>query len=524
MKITNLSLVDGKEPPINISQVRCFLQSGKTQEPHWTEELSNEELVQELIRISHIKRFYERWEADPNFKQQVLTDPHQAVVRYSLNIDPKEIEPLLTEALTQTDGEAVPVPLPIGNYGKFVNDHIKWCYELKRIADSCKEPRFKSWRERQMARTRSELNEFRQDPPTIHAPVCFELSKGCSVGCWFCGVSAPRLEDIFTYNHENAKLWLEVLELMREILGEAAGAGFCYCASDPFDNPDYEKFCNDFHEILGIFPQTTTAQPMKDPARTRLLLKLSLSKGCMVNRFSILSLKILDQLYKEFSPEELTFVRLVLQNQESSQNKSNSGRAREYNKRKAEKNQDLLDDSFAGSTACISGFLFNMVERSVKLISPCNADNRWPNGYRIYEEGTFTNVDDLKILLEGIIDKHMPLTVRPNARLSFRRDLKYESLPDGFQVSSRFVAHKMRNKPYLKQLGEVINKGDKTAEEIAGMFNICGIPTINIYQSLNLMFKQGILDDEPKPRDWELKIPNDERQSTNSQPKTATAV
>jgi len=500
MKITNLSLFDGKESPINISQVREFIQNVKTQKLHWTEELSDKELVQELGRISHVKRFYERWEADPNFKQQVLTDPNQAVIRYNLNINPKDIEPLLTEAITQTDGEAVPVLRPIGNYEKFVNDHIKWCYELKQIADSSQEIRFKSWRERQMARTRSELNEFRQDPPTIHAPVCFELSKGCSVGCWFCGVSAPRLEDIFTYNQSNAKLWREVLELMREILGSAAGAGFCYCASDPFDNPDYEKLCSDFHEILGNFPQTTTAQPLKDPNRTRLLLKLSLSKGCMVNRFSILSLKILEQLYQEFSPEELTFVRLVLQNQESSQSKSNSGRAREYNKRKAEKNRDVLeDDSFAGSTACISGFLFNMVDRSVKLISPCNADSRWSNGYRIYEEGTFTNVDDLKILLEGMINRHMQLTVRPHDRISFRRDLKYESLPDGFQVSSRFVAHKLRNKPYLKQLGNVIHQGDKTAAEIAELFNIFGFSSINIYQSLNLMFKQGLLDEEPKP-------------------------
>ncbi len=500
MKITNLSLFDGKESPINISQVREFIQNVKTQKLHWTEELSDKELVQELGRISHVKRFYERWEADPNFKQQVLTDPNQAVIRYNLNINPKDIEPLLTEAITQTDGEAVPVLRPIGNYEKFVNDHIKWCYELKQIADSSQEIRFKSWRERQMARTRSELNEFRQDPPTIHAPVCFELSKGCSVGCWFCGVSAPRLEDIFTYNQSNAKLWREVLELMREILGSAAGAGFCYCASDPFDNPDYEKLCSDFHEILGNFPQTTTAQPLKDPNRTRLLLKLSLSKGCMVNRFSILSLKILEQLYQEFSPEELTFVRLVLQNQESSQSKSNSGRAREYNKRKAEKNRDVLeDDSFAGSTACISGFLFNMVDRSVKLISPCNADSRWSNGYRIYEEGTFTNVDDLKILLEGMINRHMQLTVRPHDRISFRRDLKYESLPDGFQVSSRFVAHKLRNKPYLKQLGDVIHQGDKTAAEIAELFNLFGFSSINIYQSLNLMFKQGLLDEEPKP-------------------------
>jgi len=35
----------------------------------------------------------------------------------------------------------------------------------------------------------------------------------------------------------------------------AAGRGFCYWGTDPMDNPDYEKFCLDFHEVLGIFPK-----------------------------------------------------------------------------------------------------------------------------------------------------------------------------------------------------------------------------------------------------------------------------
>jgi radical SAM family RiPP maturation amino acid epimerase len=497
MTLATPTLVDRKALFTNISQIRCCLQSWKTEDSHWTEELSDEELAQELIRISQIICSRERWQADPDFRQQVLTDPHQAAIRYNLNVDLEEIRSLWDEALNRKQGEAVPVPKSVENYQEFINDQQKWGYELKRIADSVQEPRFKSWRERQMERATSELGC--SEPPVLHSPMCFELSKGCSVGCWFCGVSAPRLSDIFTYTQENGKLWREVLELMKQILGPAAGAGFCYCASDPFDNPDYEKFCCDFHKILGIFPQTTTAQPLKDPALTRSLLKISLEKGCMVNRFSILSLKILDQLYKEFSPEELAFVVLVLQNKESMTEKSNSGRAREHNKRKASKDQEMLDDSIPSSTACVSGFLFNMVERSVKLISPCNADDRWPLGYRVYDQGTFAGIDDLKILIEGMSDRHMPLTVRPHDRINFRRDLKYESLPDGFQVSTRFKTYKFCNAPYIKQLGQVIHKGNKTAEEIASLFNICGIPSAHIFQSLNLMFKNGVLDDEPKP-------------------------
>ena len=511
MKTNNPSIAIKKELLTTISQIRGVFDKWKTEEAHWNKELSDTELRKKLIEISQVKRFIQRCKAEPDFKQQVLTDPYQAVNHYNLNINPEEIRSLGDEVFPRQQGEAVSVSPLIESHRKFANDQLRWSYEIKHIADSSNEPRFKAWRERQMARSASELNQLRKEHPTLHAPVCFELSKGCSVGCYFCGVSAPRLGDIFIYNQENANLWRQVLELMKEVLGPSAGAGFCYCATDPLDNPDYERFCSDFHEILGVFPPTTTAQPLKNPARTRSLLKLSLEKGCMLNRFSILSLKMLNQVHEEFSPEELAFVGLVLQNPEAGIPKSNSGRAREYNKRKAEKTQEVLHDTLSGSTACVSGFLFNMVDQSVKLISPCNADERWPLGYRVYEEGTFASVDDLKILLERMIANHMPLTVSKSDRISFRRDLKYESLPDGFQLSTRFLTHKFQNDPYIKQLGEVICNGDKTAEEIALLLNVCGVPSAHVFRSLNLMFKSGVLDDEPKQKDLKPKTLGDKR-------------
>jgi len=482
----------------DITQLRHTLKKWENaDELHWTEELSEKELIQELAQISQLQRFIQWWQADPEFKQQVLIDPHQAAARYNLNINPDTIR-LLRNKVSTTGQQASSIPSFLENYRKLINDELRQAHEIQRIANSSTEPRYKAWRKRQMARTASELNQLPQAAPEIHFPVCFELSKGCSVGCWFCGVSAPRLSDIFIYNQENARLWCEVLELIKEILGPAAGAGFCYCASDPFDNPDYEKFCCDFHEVLGIFPATTTAQPLKNPARTRALLKLSLEKGCILNRFSILSLKMLHQVCDEFSSEELAFVDFALQNKEADTLKSNSGRAREYKQIKADKSQEIREDAFAGSTACVSGFLFNMIDRSVKLTSPCNADERWPLGYRVYDEGNFTNADDLKILLERMIDNHMPLTLRSHERVSFRRDLKYESLPDGFQLSTRFHRHKFRNASYMRHLGELIHKGDKTVAEIALLFNVFDIGLDTAHQALNLMFQHGVLDDEPK--------------------------
>ncbi len=444
--------------------------------------------------ISHIKRFYERWRGDKKFREQLFKDPYKAIEHYALKVNPEEIRQLWDLEYTKKHGEDAPVSSSLKNFREiFVKGESA---KLKHSLLSFKESRFKAWRDRQIARTLSQFPKCHYDS-IAHAPMCFELSKGCSVGCWFCGISAPRLGDIFIYNQENAKLWCEVLELMRGILGTAGGEGFCYWATDPLDNQDYEKFCSDFHEILGSFPQTTTAQALKNPERTRSLLKLSNEKGCKLNRFSILSLKILDRVHEEFSAEELASVYLVLQSTESDFAKANAGRARNRNKTKnknSESDQALSQETIA----CVTGFLFNMVDRSVKLISPCPADDRWPNGYIIYDEGTFYDASSLKILLEEMVAKNMPLNVRYSDVIRFRLNLKYENLADGFQLSTKYLTRKFCNQPYLKELGEVIKEGNKTAKEIVLLFEKFGVPQANTLYSLNILFNQGVLDDEPQ--------------------------
>lgn len=481
-----------------------FIQSNEL-ETFYLEQLSKIDAIEpELLqRISYIKIFKERWQGDRNFREQVLADPYQAIADYNLKINPEEIRPLWdTELPDKSDEDLSNFPL------------LKHCYELNKslslknlltfLFNSFKDTRFKNWRERQIARCAS---QFRQ---TVHnsiaqIPVCFELSKGCSIGCHFCGVSAPRLSDIFIYNEENAKLWHEVLELIKDILGLAAGTGFCYWATDPFDNPDYEKFCIDFHQVLGVFPSTTTSQPLKDIHRTKALLKFSREKGCLHNRFSILSLKMLNQVHEKFSAEELIFVDLALQNQEADTIKASAGRTREQNLKKGEEDQELPDQ---GTIACVTGFLFNMVDRSVKLISPCNANERWPLGYIVFDEGTFSDAQDLKIVLERMIEDNMPSTVRPKDTIAFRYDLKYESLSDGFQLSNRIKTFKFRHESFLRELGETIHTGDKTAEEIASLFTALGVSPEYTFYYLNLMFEKGVLDDEPKPNYSPLQVPH----------------
>lgn len=449
--------------------------------------------AEELIRsTSHIKRFVERWQADPNFQEQMVLNPSKTVSHYGLNIDPEEIEPLWDRG----DGEKLDEAASVSESVKRWEEALKFdpVQSIKAVMTIVKDPRYHAWRGRQIARTASQFLPSFQGQ-IAHAPVCFELSKGCSGGCWFCGISAPRLNDIFYYTPENAKLWRNVLEVIKEMLGPVAGAGFCYWATDPMDNPDYEKLCCDFHDILGIFPQTTTALPLKNVERTRSLLKLSREKGCSLNRFSILSLKMLERVHETFSADELAFVKLVLQNKESKIPKANAGRSR---KRQQGRDENGLPEQ--GTIACVTGFLFNMVERSVKLISPCNADERWSLGYIVYDEGTFSNADDLKVLLERIISNQMPLSIQSNDVVQFRRDLQYERLFDGFRLSTRIKKFNFRNDPYFRELGEVIHQGDKTVEAIISLFESFGVSSARTFDTLNLMFERGILDDEPEPK------------------------
>jgi hypothetical protein len=53
---------------------------------------------------------------------------------------------------------------------------------------------------------------------------------------------------------------------------------------------------------------------------------------------------------------------------------------------------------------------------------------------------------------------------------------------------------KLQNNPHLKQLGEIINQGNKTVKEIIDLFQILGVSSYQVRQSLNLMFDKGILD------------------------------
>lgn len=235
-------------------------------------------------------------------------------------------------------------------------------------------------------------------------PILFELTSGCSVGCPFCCLKAGRLKKIFSYD-DNAKLWKDILQVVKEVLGDIAGAGGLYFATEPLDNPDYEYFLSDFHEMFGTYPQTTTAAADRDPDRTKRLLtqigEEALRREAAV-RFSVTSLEQLRRIHRTFSPQELAYVELLCNNPESSYEYCFAGRARALKEK-------LPDKRFAhdASCVCVNGFVVNLCEGTIRIISPCLPDKIHPCAYLEFGRAKFTDAKDFRKNLEGLIENSM---------------------------------------------------------------------------------------------------------------------
>ncbi len=378
------------------------------------------------------KRFCERWRGDRAFRENTVE------AMQGMGLEHADVHALY-------EAGAPPSRL-VRRVWAYHQEKVAWRESLRQET-RLTSPGLDAWRRRQIQRCAWQLAAGNAEA-IVHPPAAFELARGCSVGCWFCGVSAPKLTDLWRATPENLSLWREVLEAVGEVCGPAAGHSFLYWATDPLDNPDYELFCLVFRELFGSFPQTTTALALKDVERTRALLKLSDSP---VDRFSVLTLKQLLQIHEQFTPEELFRVELVLQNKESIGERSAAGKA-----------LSRLDPETAHATtiACVTGFLFNMPDRRVRLVSPCPSSEEWPDGYRVYAEATFADAAELRTILCAWADR--PTRLQRGDVPRFRE--RYEPHENGFRLGP--VDFHARGYAAMAELGRLLSEGVHTVEAL----------------------------------------------------------
>jgi len=441
--------------------------------------------------LAHYKRFQEYIIADSEFDRAFCKQPGEALRQYGLGLEVEMLRPFWDKNFAKKIAEK-----KADNPLDSLNRELREAVSDKKLL-SCLEPEasdnlnYRAWRRRQQERTKSQFQQ-QHDQKISHILYAFELAKGCSGNCPFCALDAPPLQKIYYHTEQNARLWREILQISKDIFGKAAIATACYWATEPFDNPDYEKFCIDFAEVHGCFPQTTTVKHLEDIERTRRFLKISEEYGGRKShRFSIISLPMLRKLFQEFSPDELLPIQLVLNNKESRNLYSDSGRARKMAAQPKLKNKLLM----SSTSACVTGFLVNMPDKTIELTTPCPATDELPYGYVVYEAASFATAAEFGEIIRTMIEKYMPLCSPPDKRLRFRPDLEFKALDDGFQVFTKFMTRTFKNDPILKELGEMISKGTYTLEKIEEMFEWYFLPTGYLADAMQKIFDAGVLDE-----------------------------
>lgn len=419
-----------------------------------------------LRELATVKRFCEIYRGDDAFRLAWQSDAEAALKTAGLALRHEQLCPLVD---SQAPGPPAPV---VTRYLAFQQEKLRWREQL-RSQMRLSSPGLDAWRGRQIQRCAWQLGAGNAEA-IFHPPAAFELSRGCSVGCWFCGVSAPKLADLWPASPENRQLWQETLRVVLEFCGPAAAHSFLYWATDPLDNPDYEKFCLDFHAIFGQFPQTTTALALRDPERTRALLRLSAEHGGLLNRFSLLSKRQLQQVHEKFTPEELLRVELILQNKESLGALSAAGKA-----------LARIDPSQAHATtiACVSGFLINMCEGRVRWVTPYPSGPQYPDGYRVEREAHFQTAAQLREVLADWCS--LPARLESSARPRWREDLTASLETDAFRLhdSQRGVRFDRNWHPQAPELAALV--GEKTVGEMALQLEAPAAETILALQRLH---------------------------------------
>ncbi len=444
----------------------------------------------ELTQIATVKRVVERFIGDSRFRDALLqgADADVLAASYGLDVDLASLRPLWDSSAEPATDSASDLLELWWAYDDDIRGFVAAARSLGDTGGRC--PAFDRWRQRQIQRVDSECGDDLGNA-IVHPMVAFELTDGCSVGCWFCGISAPELRGVWPYNCETARLWRDVVEILVDEFGAAAGSGFLYWATEPLDNPDYARFLRDFAIITGRQPQTTTAVPLRDRSLTDEVMRLFDEYQHVANRFSLLTRQALDEVHATWTPIELLGVELVHQMPGSLVPKGAAGRARS---RVLEQ-----EGGRAGTIACVTGFLINMVRGEVRLVSPTLATDRWPDGYKVWGVRWFGTAASFRDAIRSFIEDDLEAAPASGDAVRFRRDLVFEPAVAGFDLIARACRHEVRGRPFVSYLGREIARGEHTFASLRRSLIDSGADPFGLEAVLEGLFDDGLLDEAVEP-------------------------
>lgn len=445
--------------------------------------------------FGQMKRFGEWYLACPDFRAAAQLDPAGTADRYGLELTGAEARALLRRDLLGDDADLDGVPDTVLAFRGHQRHHFLNANRWRCIGEGA-DPRFRAWRQYQVERCEIEFGLL-VNSQIAHAPAAVELQQGCSVGCWFCGVSAPALDSTVRYTPEVARLWAEVVAALHQMCGPALSSGFLYWATDPLDNPDYERFLAAWEERVGHAAQTTTAQPFRHLDRVRALVARSRGPHAGTMRISVLSLPVLRRLFTTFTPAELLDTELVMQMPEASTHLSRAGRAANAEAKRGAGRIEADDDSATRTIACASGFLVNMAARTVRMITPCHASQEWPDGYRVVGEGSFAGGAEFRALLGRLVAGQALRPLPGQARLRLRPPLRYEPAFEGFDLQTVSHRLRLRSRPGLAVIGEMVASGaEPSVDEVIARCGADGVPPGQARATIDMLDAHAVFDDQ----------------------------
>ncbi|MGE4267222.1 MAG: radical SAM family RiPP maturation amino acid epimerase [Deferribacterales bacterium] len=468
--------------------------------------------------LAQLKRVFECTDGDPDIREVVsgkaVTD--KAVERFKqigVSLDMKDIAfiweipyectlyitaLLLKDKITLPDGvaekaENYPLLKLWRRYVEVAMQSVCSCQPSENIVTT--NSALNNWRKRRIAAAKSELGHFGN--VISHPLYAFELSSGCGVGCWFCSFATDKLKDVLDYE-TNKDYFAAVIGRCVELFGkQGAGSALPYYRTEPHDNPHYIDYLKDFEEITGSVLCTSTAVG-NDKDWVKALLAYYGDKSPWP-RLSVLSVGMLKTIYENFTPEELIHRQLLMQMKENLRPKVSGGRILEEKSgiRDISPDADIKQTIVPqGSIACASGFLINLVRRTIDVFSPCYTSAKWPYGYRVFDSAVYEDENDFPIVIQKLINKNMHMSPPMDKPLRFRDDMVYKKTDAGFDLVTPNQIHHFRLKDKCGPVGELINSGNMTNAEIQRkLIDEHGINPFVVGASIQKLFDDGMIDE-----------------------------
>lgn len=476
---------------------------------------------EELALLPQIKRFYECYEGDKELRDNLHgagATPEQLALLKEIGItfDIQELAPmwqrrdLFEQVLRDPDSEGAAEALlmmeahPLLHlWGRFTLRKAEMYIEQRRWVTTTpsESAKYTAWRRRRIQATRSELGAYGYN--IDHPSLAIELALGCSVGCYFCAFDAPKLQQTFDINvPENLELFRGVSDSLRRQLGWSAGHALLYWSTEPADNPHYIKFMEEYLQVTGSAVCTATARADEQWVSSLLTHYRRLQQPWP--RISVLTRSIMYKVMKRFTPQEARDMTLLMQQKDGEEMRLKVPGGRDKMLARLDTYEDLREKDGErrpedmvvpqGSIACVSGFLINLLNKTIKVISPCYTTPQYRYGYRTFAEATFTDAADFDRTLTDLIDRVMVFEPYDDMPMKFRDDLKYRPLDTGFQVRSREQVHECSGNEIYGPLGAMLHEGTFTyAQVVDRMVEHHGFDPIMTTAIIRSLFDQGFL-------------------------------